>query len=137
MPEDRLTNGDPDNALQEARRALEALTEGSYIEALDELYSRGLIEKWDGNGSRETRDWRMLYTPYGYCSTIGSHTSGNGSDTTLLQAQTGVILAEEAIHYVLRIIEEAEEQSIQLDRGLFNSPHPAGSRGGLGGYPRA
>jgi hypothetical protein len=93
--EDRLTNGDPDNALQEARRALEALTEGSYNEALDELYSEALIEKWDGNGS---------------------HTSGNDSDTTLLQAQTGVILAEEAIHYVLRIIEEAEEQGIQLDR---------------------
>jgi len=114
--EDRLTNGDPDNALQEGRRALEALTKGSYNEALDELYSETLIEKWDGNGSRETRDWRMLYTPYGYCSTIGSHTSGNDSDTTLLQAQTGVILVEEAIHYVLRIIEEAEEQGIQLDR---------------------
>ena len=42
--------------------------------------------------------------------------SGNDSATTLLQAQTGVILAEEAIHYVLRIIEEAEEQGIQLDQ---------------------
>lgn len=75
-----------------------------------------MIEKWDGNGSRETRDWRMLYTPYGYCFTIGSHTSGNDSDTTLLQAQTGVTLAEEAIHFVLRIIEVAEEQGMQLDR---------------------
>jgi hypothetical protein len=37
----------------------------------------------------------------------------------LLQAQTGVILVEEAIHYVLRIIEEAEEQGIQLDRWVI------------------
>lgn len=58
----------------------------------------------------------MLYTPYGYCSSIGSHTSENDSDATCLQAQTGVILAGEAIHYVLRIIEKAEDQGIQLNR---------------------
>lgn len=34
----------------------------------------------------------------------------------VFRLKPGVILAGEAIHYVLRIIEEAEDQGIQLNR---------------------
>lgn len=108
--ESKLTKGDYEEAMAEAREALSAMAEGNYAQALDELHTEGVIKKWDGNGNRQRFDWEMLYMPYGYCSTLGSHRD----DPNALQAETGVILVEEAVHFLLRSLEQARKDNTHL-----------------------
>ena len=114
--ESKLSKGDYEEAMAEAREALAALAENSYAKALDELCQKDIIKKWDGNGHRQRFDREMLYMPYGYCSTLGSHRD----DPNALQAETGVILVEEAVHFLLRILEKADKDNTELDRWDVN-----------------
>lgn len=82
--ESKLSKGDYEEAMAEVREALTALAENNYAQALEELHRKDIIKKWDGNGDRQRFDWEMLYMPYGYCSTLGSHRD----DPNALQAET-------------------------------------------------
>jgi hypothetical protein len=116
--ERNLAKGDTEGALSEARKALEKMTVGNYHSGLDELVSEGLISTGAGN-TREDKE--MLYLPYGYCSSLGSHTGAQAGTATDLQAETGLILMEEAIHFLLRIIQEAKDQDIDLEKWDISS----------------
>lgn len=109
--ESKLTNGEYAEAMAEAREALATLANGDFTAGMQELQQKDIIKQLDGNGNRQRFDWEMLYMPYGYCSTLGSHRD----DPNALQAETGVILVEEAVHFLLRILEKADEENIQLD----------------------
>lgn len=106
-----MTAGNYDDAMEDLRDALEKMVAGSYHNGLDELVSEGLIS--DGSGNHRD-DKEMLYMPYGYCSTVGSHTSAGTPPASQLQAETGLILVEEAIHFIMQKIEEADQQSVTL-----------------------
>lgn len=112
--EDKLTRGEYAEAMAEAREALATLAGGDYNAGLDELCKKGIIKQWDGDGNPKRYDREMLYMSYGYCSTLGSHRG----DPSKLQAETGVILVEEAVHFLLRVTEDAKESGKQLDRWI-------------------
>lgn len=108
---EELTAGDYDDAMEDLRAALEKMVVDDYHRALDELVSEGLIS--DGSGNRRN-DKEMLYMPFGYCSSVGSHTSAGTPSASQLQAETALILVEEAIHFLLQKLEEADQQGITL-----------------------
>lgn len=107
-----MTAGNYDDAMEDLRKALENMVDDNYHEALDELVSESLIS--DGSGNHRD-DKEMLYMPYDYCSTVGSHTSAGIPPASQLQAETALILVEEAIHFILQKLEEANEQRISLN----------------------
>lgn len=107
-----MTAGDFDDAMEDLRDALEKMVSDEYHDGLDELVAEGLIS--DGSGNHRD-DKEMLYMPYGYCSTVGSHTSAGTPSASQLQAETALILVEEAIHFILQKQEEAAHQGITLN----------------------
>lgn len=109
---EELTVGDFEDAMEDLRKALEKMVDDNYHNGLNELVSKGLIHNGTGN---QRNDKEMLYMPYGYCSSVGSHTSAGAPTASQLQAETGLILVEEAIYFVLRTIEEADQKGINLN----------------------
>lgn len=68
-----IGSGNFEDALQDCRMALEALTTtGTFSNSLSELVSKGVVQ--DGSSQRR-RDNEILKAIYGYNSTLGSHTS--------------------------------------------------------------
>ncbi len=107
--ETELTEGNFDDAVHDLRDALARRVTRNYHDALDELVSEGLISTGSGN-NRDDKE--MLYMAYGYSSTVGSHTSAGASSASQLQAETALILVEEAIYFVLQKLEEADRRGI-------------------------
>lgn len=114
--EEELLDGEWDDALHNGRRALESFVpQGStYNNALQELVSKDLIED-EERADGPVAGKEMLYTPYGYCSTVGSHTNSEDDGATQLEAETGVVLVGEAIYFLLRKGEEAAQRGIELE----------------------
>lgn len=108
-----LAEGDKEGALSEARKSLESMTVDGYHSGLDELVAKDLISSGSGN-TREDKE--MLYLPYGYCSSLGSHANAKAGTVTDLQAETGLILTEEAIHFLLREIQDQIDQGTELEK---------------------
>lgn len=110
--QNEMTAGNYDDAMEDLRDALEKMVDNDYHDGLDELVAEGLISNGSGN---HRNDKEMLYMPYGYCSTVGSHTSAGTPPASPLQAETGLVLVEEAIHFILQKQEEADQQGITLN----------------------
>lgn len=120
-----LFRHDGDDALHQARKALEALTrDANFNEALDELVSANLISRWDGTGQRRTFDKEFLYASYAYCSTMGSHHPGETSTSSDAQAELGLIFAQEVLHYLLVTIARAREAGVSLEKWVELSDLP-------------
>ena len=109
--EGELTEGKCDDAVHDLREALEKMVTTGYHSALDELVANGIISSGSGN---DRDDKEMLYMAYGYSSTVGSHTSAGASSASQLQAETALILVEEAIYFLLQKLEEADQQGVNL-----------------------
>lgn len=107
--ETELTEGNFDDAVHDLREALEKMVTSNYHDALDELVSECLISTGAGN-NRDDKE--LLYMAYGYSSTVGSHTSAGASSASQLQAETALILVEEAIYFLLQKLEEADRRGI-------------------------
>lgn len=118
-----LAQGRNAEALWYGRNALEKMTYGNwhYKQGLDELAKKGigLIDREQNHNDGNTYDFEMLENPYNYCSTIGAHPDDVGSATGL-QAKSGLVQVEQAIYFVLKKGEEADEKGINLDRWNFS-----------------
>lgn len=112
--EEELTRGDYDDAVHDLREALEKMVTDKYDNALDELVSEDLIGESDTN----INDRELLYTPYGYVSTVGSHTKPGESGATQYQAEMALVLVEETVYFLLRKLEAAEEKGESLDKWI-------------------
>ena len=96
-----------DYVLDDCRKALEALTTGSasFSDSLTELVNENLIMQ----GSRDRKlDVEFLKTVYGYCSTLGAHTSASGTKPDIEQALLGLQNTESSIYFLLKRLETAK-----------------------------
>lgn len=111
------------NALWHGRNALEKMTTGNwhYKEGLAELAKQniGLIDREQHHNDGRTYDYELLAAPYNYCSTIGAHPQNVGS-ASALQATAGLVQVEQAIHFVLKMGEEAKDKGVTLNRWDFS-----------------
>lgn len=110
---DNIGLGRPDYALSDCRKALEALTIGSasFSDSLNELVEENIILQ----GSKERKmDAELLRTIYGYCSTVGSHTSAKSVKPDIEQAVLGLQITESCIYFLLRRIEAAKKNGKKL-----------------------
>ncbi|ELY62994.1 hypothetical protein C489_20821 [Natrinema versiforme JCM 10478] len=78
-----------------------------------------MIDREQHHNDRRTYDYELLATPYNYCSTIGAHPQNVGS-ASALQATTGLVQVEQAIYFVLKTGEEANDRGITLTRWDFS-----------------
>lgn len=113
-----LTEGDHDNALQDCRRALENMTKtGEFGWALEQLYDQELIQKDTTKGDREPKDREIAKDAYNYLSNVGSHAGANSPPANSQQAELGFMYTQEVIVFLLRAIEQGEQNdNLELDR---------------------
>lgn len=110
-------------ALWYGRNALEKMTyeDCHYKDGLAELAKKSvaLIDREQHHNDGNTYDYEMLANPYNYCSTIGAHPDNVGSATNL-QAKTGLVQVEQAVYFVLKKGEEADEKEVNLGQWNFS-----------------
>lgn len=109
--ERNLANGEYDLAAAEMRRALDELVVAGYDEGLEELAEEGLIRIGD---EHEHSDATLLYVAYGYLSFLGADPEVKGFETSKLQAEMALVLAQEVLYFILETISEAEDRGIEL-----------------------
>jgi hypothetical protein len=112
---DNLSRGRYDYVLDDCRKAMEALTNGSagFSDSLDELVSNGLILR--GSAARKM-DEEFLKTVYGFNSTLGAHSSAGGPKPDIEQAIFGLYVTESCIYFLLKRLEVARNSGIILIR---------------------
>lgn len=110
---EEISSGNFEDALQDCRMALEALTTtGTFSSSLSELVSEGVIQE---GSSRRRRDNEILKAIYGYDSTLGSHTSQGRTPPDLEQARLGYHMTEAAIYYLLKKIKSARDAGTTIN----------------------
>lgn len=109
-----LSKGKFDYVLDDCRKALEALTTGAvgFSDSLTELVNKNLILQ----GTRTRRmDAEFLKTVYGFNSTLGAHTSATRVKPDIEQAILGLHVTESCIYFLLKRLETAKQNRIQLN----------------------
>lgn len=109
----KLAKKDYSEVCENLRHALESMVdEGSkYYEALTELANEGLIQKEQDH----TRDYDALYTAYGYNSEVGSHKAKSSYTANQEQAEFALLITEETIYFLLRRLDTAKQDGINLE----------------------
>lgn len=110
----QLTKSNYDDACTQLRHALEAMTaeDHSYYEGLNELSSKGIIQK----DSNNTRDHEALYLAYAYNSDIGSHKHLGKYKSYQQQAEFSMVIVIETIYFLLQIINDAKENGERIEK---------------------
>lgn len=124
----RQGQGEFSAALFDARNAIEKLLPSAdlrFAEALDEMGSNDvdLIETHQQHDDDYVYDLRLLNSVYQYCSSIGAHPEEVDSGTPL-QAAIGLVMAEQAIYFLVKKGEEAEQEGIDLEKWDFQRLDP-------------
>lgn len=110
-----LSKGRFDYVLDDCRKAMEALTNGSigFSDSLAELVNHNLI--LEGTRNRKM-DVAFLKTVYGFNSTLGSHSAARRPKPDMEQAILGLYVTESCICFLLKRLEAAKSAGITLTR---------------------
>lgn len=109
---ENFAKGEYDDALSDCRKSLESLTSnGNFALGVTELIRERLI--LDGDDSRK-KDSQVLRTCYGYNSSLGSHTGAQLEKPGYEQALMGMLITKSCIQLILKRLEQAKQQNIQL-----------------------
>jgi hypothetical protein len=105
--------GRGDYVLDDCRKSMEALTTGvvGFSDSLNELVKQGIILQGSKN---RNMDVEAIKTVYGYCSTLGSHTSAGGPKPDQDQAFMGLQNVESCIFFLLQRLERAKANGKKL-----------------------
>lgn len=100
------------STVSNCRMALESVTKnGCFSQGIDELVKQELIQ--EGDKSRKSEGW-FLRAMYGINSTLGPHTSSSSPTTTFEQALLCMVTTKSTIRFILKKLEEAKTQEIDL-----------------------
>ncbi|MEM2144242.1 MAG: hypothetical protein QW279_02695, partial [Candidatus Jordarchaeaceae archaeon] len=110
---DNLGRGRFDYTLDDCRKAMEALTTSivGFSDSLNELANEKIILQ----GSKDRKmDVELIKAIYGYCSTLGAHTSAKGNKPDFEQALLGLQNTESCIHFLLKRLETVKQSGKSL-----------------------
>lgn len=104
--------GDYYATISNCRIALDSLTKnGNFSHGISELVQHGLIIEGDNLRKNEGL---LLRAMFGFNSTLGSHTSSSRPTPTFEQALLSIVTTKSIIRFVLKKLEEAKNQGINL-----------------------
>lgn len=110
-----LSKGRFDYVLDDCRKAMEAMTNGTFgfSDSLTELVNHKLI--LEGTRTRKM-DVEFLKTVYGFNSTLGAHSAARRPKPDMEQAILGLYVTESCICFLLKRLEVAKSSGITLTR---------------------
>lgn len=110
-----LSSGRFDYVLDDCRKAMEALTNGTvgFSDSLTELVNQDIILQ--GDHTRK-KDAEFLKAVYGFNSTLGSYSAAQRPILNIEQAILGLYVTESCICFILKRLEFARNNYVTLTR---------------------